>query len=113
MKVLYCYWKDGGRGLFSIVDAHTCRVVSLCKHIRQAQDRNHCFSLVYRREESDLVRKAQGLKEDFHIMKIKHLKIRQHFKLKHKLNSKIKNNISLDQEVNTDVSLDQEKRYQM
>lgn len=49
------------------------------------QDRNYCFSLVHQKEESDLVRIAQGLKEDFHIMKIKHLKIRQHFKLKHKL----------------------------
>lgn len=49
------------------------------------QDRNYCFSLVHQKEESDLVRIAQGLKEDFHIMKIKHLKIKQHFKLKHKL----------------------------
>ena len=60
---LYMPRKQGGRGLTSVKDLFTSRMVSLATHIENNKDRNPFLQKVYKHEQLRLFRVANEFKE--------------------------------------------------
>ena len=64
---LYCYLKNGGRGLNSIVDTFISNIVSLSLHLRNPCYDNQFLNHLFTHETERLIRVAENLLNNFSV----------------------------------------------
>ena len=64
---LYCYRKNGGRGLNSISETYVTRIVTLVLHLKYPLLENRFLQHVFSHESEKLIRVAENLMDNFDI----------------------------------------------